>query len=307
MPCGKICVKPSAVNIIFVDSSIFCIFAVMKQQNDKETYVTVLSIAGSDSIGGAGIQADIKTCTALGVYAMTAITAITAQNTMGVNSYVAVDDDMLRGQLQAVIDDVRPDAVKIGMLPTVAAVKTVAEFIKKHKLDNVVLDPVCVATSGDALTAETVPGAMREYLFPLATLVTPNLSEAQLLSGMEITDPETFAAAAEAILSQGAHAVLMKGGHHYMANRDTATDVLFIAGAMDVPEYSAPFVNTANTHGTGCTYSSAIASFLGSGMPLCEAIGSAKAYVSEAIIAGADKLLGHGHGPLCHFYKVLEK
>lgn len=279
----------------------------MKQGNEGKRYVTVLSIAGSDSIGGAGIQADIKACTALGAYAMTAITAITAQNTKGVDSYVAVDDDMLRAQLQSVISDVRPDAIKIGMLPTVQSVKIVADFIKANALTNVVVDPVCVATSGDALTSDTVPAAIIEYLFPLATLVTPNLSEAQLLSGVTINDKASFEDAARKLLGYKAKAVLLKGGHHYTNDVSHATDVLFIGGVSDSYAFSSPFVDTPNTHGTGCTLSSAIAAGLGSGKELPEAVGYAKKYVYEAIKVGAAFEIGHGHGPMCHFYEKLHK
>lgn len=280
----------------------------MNVQNAIKRYATVLSIAGSDSIGGAGIQADIKTCTAMGAYAMTAITAITAQNTMGVNGYEPVSNDMLRGQLNAVIEDIRPDAVKIGMLPTVEAVQIVANFIADNKIENVVLDPVCVATSGDALTADSVPTAMINYLFPLATVVTPNLCEAQLLSAFKIIDEQSFEEAANIIINEhGAGAVLMKGGHSLSSSPNKAVDILFIKESHARHMYASPYFHTENTHGTGCTISSAIAVGLAKGKNLIDAVSDAKAYISQAIQAGAEYWCGHGHGALCHNFTMLKK
>ena len=276
------------------------------ETNQKQAYRTVLIIAGSDSIGGAGIQADIKTCTALRTYAMTAITAVTAQNTLGVRSYRAVDADLLRGQLQAVIEDVRPDAVKIGMLPTVESVRIVADCLRVNSLENIVVDPVCVATSGDALAADSVPAAIRDCLFPPATLVTPNVPEAELLSGVKIADEPSKRRAAEAMLDCGAAAVIIKGGHPVGDTRDMAVDTLYRNHPHEERVYRAPFVDTANTHGTGCTFSSAIAAGLAKGLTLDLAIQYAKNYLTEAIRAGADDSRWHGHGPMCHFYNVPE-
>lgn len=279
----------------------------MNTQNAKKKYATVLSIAGSDSIGGAGIQADIKTCTAMGAYAMTAITAITAQNTMGVRSYEAVSNDMLQGQLNAVIEDIRPDAVKIGMLPTIDAVKIVAKFLEANKIENVVLDPVCVATSGDALTAESVPASMIKYLFSLATVVTPNLCEAQLLSGVQITDRLSFEEAANRIINEhGAGAVLMKGGHSLSSAPNKAEDILFIRKSKAHHMYASQYFSTENTHGTGCTLSSAIAVGLAKGKSLVDAVADAKEYISQAIQVGAEYWCGHGHGALCHNFTMLK-
>lgn len=276
------------------------------ENNQKQAYPTVLIIAGSDSIGGAGIQADIKTCTALRVYAMTAITAVTAQNTTGVRSYRVVEADLLRGQLQAVIDDVRPDAVKIGMLPTVMSVDIVADFLRHNSLENIVVDPVCVATSGDALASDSVPGAIRSLLFPLATLITPNVPEAQLLSGVMISDEADRRRAAGAILDDGAGAVIVKGGHPVGDSIGMARDVLYRRYPEEERAFEVPFIDTANTHGTGCTFSSAIAAALAKGMNLETAIEYAKHYLTEAIRSGADDTRWHGHGPMCHFYNIPE-
>jgi hydroxymethylpyrimidine/phosphomethylpyrimidine kinase len=260
---------------------------------NRKTYSTVLSIAGSDSIGGAGIQADIKTCTALSVYAMTAITAVTAQNTLGVLTYEPVNQSLLQAQLNAVIADVRPDAVKIGMLPNVQTVNIVADFVAEHHLTNVVLDPVSVSTSGHALALADVPKAMAERLFPLATLVTPNIPEAKIfLDG----DTDGFAF----LKKYKTNAVLIKGGH---LDGDVCCDRLFVGGC--VHSYDHARVDTANTHGTGCSLSSAIASFLAMGHDLPEAVKRAGDFVAQAIAAGADYSFGHGHGPINHMFNII--
>lgn len=268
---------------------------------EKKKYATVLSIAGSDSIGGAGIQADIKTCTALGVYAMTAITAVTAQNTCGVNYYEPTSERLLRGQLEAILADVHPDAVKIGMLPNTEAVGIVADAIISHRLTNIVLDPVCVATSGDSLAADSVPGAIKRRLLGLSTLVTPNIPEAEILSGIKIEKPHDLHLAAQAILESGAKAVLIKGGH---LEGKHCIDHLYIRD-LDAPHlFDSERITTPNTHGTGCTLSSAIASYLAMGKSLEEAVTAAKKYISAAIRAGAAYEFGKGHGPVCHFHTL---
>ena len=267
-----------------------------------KSYRTVLIIAGSDSIGGAGIQADIKTCSCLGTYAMTAVTAITAQNTCGVSMYRAVDGVMLEAQLDAVVDDVRPDAVKIGMLPTLEAVEVTARFLRRHGLGNVVTDPVCVATSGDALADRSVPEALRELLFPLSAVVTPNIPEAELLTGMDV-DMEHPEAVMAALLACGAQSVLLKGGHAVGCGSAGATDFFMARDAGAYERLSAECVDTVNTHGTGCTLSSAIASFLALGRELSESVALAKDYLWHALRAGAGYEFGHGHGPVCHFYR----
>jgi hydroxymethylpyrimidine/phosphomethylpyrimidine kinase len=272
----------------------------MHKRDDQtlKTYPTVLSIAGSDPIGGAGVQADIKTCTALGVYAMTAITAVTAQNTLGVVGYDAVSKTMLQTQLDAVIADVTPDAVKIGMLPNVDAVLVVADFIKKNNLKNIVLDPVCVSTSGHALTQNTVPHAMAEYLFPIADVITPNIPEAETFSERKFdTDIKMFGC--ELAQKYNLKALLLKGGH---LDDDCCTDRLFMGDTVRTFEH--PRVNTQNTHGTGCSLSSAIASHLALGYDLPTSVSKATTWIANAIQAGAAYKFGHGHGPINHMFNI---
>ena len=261
-------------------------------------YARVLSIAGSDSGGGAGIQADLKTFSALGCYGMTAITAITAQNTQGVRAIHGVPPDMLRAQIDAVVEDIGVDAVKIGMLHSPEVVAVVADALRRHHLPHVVLDPVMVATSGDRLMAdETVQVLVRE-LFPLATVVTPNLDEAALLLGRPIPGIEALDGAARALLALGAPAVLLKGGH---LPGDTVMDVLALTDGTRL-RLQSPRIVTHNGHGTGCTLSSAIAAYLALGLPLPQAVEQARAYILGAIAAGANVHTGHGHGPLNHGY-----
>ncbi len=261
-------------------------------------YVRVLSIAGSDSGGGAGIQADLKTFAALGCYGMTAITAITAQNTQGVRAIHGIPPDMLRAQIDAVVEDIGVDAVKIGMLHSPEVVQVVADAIRRHRLPHVVLDPVMVATSGDRLTtSETVQMLVRE-LFPLAELVTPNLDEAALLLGRPLAGAHALDAAAQALLDLGAPAALLKGGH---LPGDDVVDVLAQAGGR-IHRLASQRIATHNGHGTGCTLSSAIAAHLALGLPLVQAVEAARAYILGAIAAGAAVRTGHGHGPLNHGY-----
>lgn len=266
-------------------------------------YPVVLSIAGSDSVGGAGIQADIKTCTALGAYAMTAITAITAQNTQGVRGYSAVTPQLLRDQLDAVLEDVSVDAVKIGMVPDRGCVEVIAQVINDYGLRNVVLDPVAVATSGDRLSDLEAPRAVAELLFPLADIVTPNIPEAMLY--LDLMEPRDAAELARGLASRyGMRAVLVKGGH-----ADGATvmrDVLLVRGERDLVSINSERVDTVNTHGTGCSLSSAIAAWLAKGDGLVEAVAKAKKFVTAAIYYGAEYKLGHGHGPINHIYNMLE-
>lgn len=261
-------------------------------------YARVLSIAGSDSGGGAGIQADLKTFSALGCYGMTAITALTAQNTQGVRAIHGVPPDMLRAQIDAVVEDIGVDAVKIGMLHSPEVVAVVADALRRHHLPHVVLDPVMVATSGDRLMAdETVQVLVRE-LFPLATVVTPNLDEAALLLGRPIPGIEALDDAARALLALGAPAVLLKGGH---LPGDEVVDVLALPDRT-LQHLRSPRIATHNGHGTGCTLSSAIAAYLALGQALPKAVALARAYILGAIQAGAAVRTGHGHGPLNHGY-----
>lgn len=259
----------------------------------------ILSIAGSDSGGGAGIQADLKAISAVGGYGCTAITAITAQNTLGVRGVYPVSAEALRQQLEAVGDDLAVAAVKIGMLPTAGQVDVVAQAIDRYGWDKVVLDPVMVATSGDVLVQSPVAKAMGERLFGRCTLLTPNMAEAAALTGLPVEDEAGMQAAAEVLLTRGTRAVLVKGGH---LSGESMTDWLYrteAGGAVARRVFTAAKVYTANLHGTGCTLSSAIATYLGLGHALEEAVEAGKAYISRAI--GAAWPLGHGHGPVHHF------
>ncbi len=259
-------------------------------------YPRLLTIAGSDSGGGAGIQADLKTFAALGCYGMTAITAITAQNTVGVRAIHGIPAEMLKAQIEAVVEDIGVDAVKIGMLHSPEIVQVVAWAIDHFKLPHVVLDPVMVATSGDTLVGqETVQVLVRE-LFPRATVVTPNLDEAALLLKRNINRVEELDAAAQDLLALGANAALLKGGH--LAGSEVV-DVLAQPGQPHTRLQSAR-IASRNVHGTGCTLSSAIAAHLALGYPLDAAVKLARAYILQAIAAGAAVHTGGGHGPLNH-------
>lgn len=267
----------------------------------KKRYARVLSIAGSDSGGGAGIQADLKTCAALGCYGMTAITAITVQNTLGVTGIHGIPLDTVRGQIDAVVQDIGVDAVKIGMLATPDVVSVVADAIRRHQIRNVVLDPVMVATSGDRLIVPETAQALVQELFPLATVITPNLDEAALLLGRSIDGIAALDEAVADLLAMGAPAVLLKGGH---LSGDLVMDVLGRQGqqASDYLRLQSQRIVTHNGHGTGCTLSSAIASFLAQGLALEAAVTEARRYILGAIEAGAEVYTGQGHGPLNHGY-----
>ncbi|MBB3176522.1 bifunctional hydroxymethylpyrimidine kinase/phosphomethylpyrimidine kinase [Variovorax sp. Sphag1AA] len=259
-------------------------------------YARVLSIAGSDSGGGAGIQADLKTFAALGCYGMTAITALTAQNTLGVSGIHGVPPEFLKAQIQSVVEDIGVDAVKLGMLHAPEVVEVVAWAIDHYKLPNVVLDPVMVATSGDRLiAAETVQVLVRE-LFPRAVVVTPNLDEAALLIGHAIDGVDALDDAASELLALGASAVLLKGGH---LPGDDVVDLLAQSNG-DRLQLASTRIVSRNLHGTGCTLSSAIASHLALGYDLAQAVERARNYVVAAMAAGADVKVGSGHGPLNH-------
>ena len=255
----------------------------------------MLSIAGSDPSGGAGIQADLKTAAALGVYGATVVTALTAQNTLGVTGVHAVPATFVREQYEAVVADLDVRAVKIGMLGSVDVVRAVAAMLREHPVPAVVLDPVMVATSGDRLVPEDAAAAIRELLVPLASLVTPNVPEAEVLTGLGIDSPDDLETAARALLALGPGAVLAKGGH--LAG-EVCVDVL-VSGA-GTRRLESPRVRTRNTHGTGCTLSSAVASYLVRGHDLPDAVTSAKDYLTRALVAGAGLELGHGSGPVEH-------
>jgi hydroxymethylpyrimidine/phosphomethylpyrimidine kinase len=260
---------------------------------------TVLTIAGSDSSAGAGIQADLKTFAALGVYGASAITAVTAQNTLGVTAVHEMPPDIVAAQIDAVVTDIRPDAVKTGMLAGASIVEVVASSVREHGLPNLVVDPVMVAKSGDSLLREDAVTALRDLLLPLCAVVTPNLPEAEVLSGRSIASDDDIRRAAEEIVGLGAGAVVVKGGHREGAE---AVDVLYDGTAFR--EYSAPRVDTTSTHGTGCTFASAIAAYLARGEPLPEAVGLAKEYLTEALRRAYP--VGGGHGPVHHFHRWWE-
>ena len=259
-------------------------------------YPRVLSIAGSDSGGGAGIQADLKTFSALGCYGMTAITAVTAQNTLGVTAIHGVPVDVLKAQICAVMDDIGVDALKIGMLHSPELVRVVAWAIDEYRIERVVLDPVMVATSGDRLIAQETVGVLVSELFHRVTLVTPNLDEAALLLGGAISSVDALDDAAARLLALGAHAVLLKGGH---LPGDEVVDVLAMRGEVHQRLQSSR-IASGNVHGTGCTLSSAIAAGLALGLNLPQAVAEARRYVLQAIAAGAQVRTGSGHGPLNH-------
>lgn len=262
-------------------------------------YPCILSIAGSDCSGGAGIQADLKAISALGGYAATAITAITVQNTTGVRAIHAVPPVYVRGQIEVVMEDIRPDAVKIGMINDVEIVKVIASCLRKYQPRFVVFDPVMVSTSGHKLIEDDAISALTRELMPLSSLITPNLSEAEVLMGHPINKVEEMKAAAPELLKFGCGAVLLKGGH---LEGGKMCDVLQIAGENEPYLFVSDKIESKNTHGTGCTLSSAIATFLALGYEMPQAVERAKAYVTGGINAGKDVHIGEGHGPLNHFY-----
>ncbi len=268
----------------------------MADDGFKFEYPRVLSIAGSDSGGGAGIQADLKTFAALGCYGMTAITAITAQNTCGVRAIHGVPAQMLRDQIDAVLEDIGADAVKIGMLHTSEIVRAVAEAIDRHALQNVVFDPVMVATSGALLIDNAAMEVLVRELFPRAAVITPNLDEAALLVGRPLRSAQDMEQAAQALLDQGARAVLLKGGH---LPGDTVIDLLVTASG-EKHWMQAARIHSPNTHGTGCTLSSAMAAHLALGASLLDAVQQARLYVREAMLSGAQVRTGKCGGPLNH-------
>ena len=262
---------------------------------------TALTIAGSDSSGGAGIQADIKTMTANGVYAMSAVTALTAQNTTGVESVMEAAPEFLRQQIRMVVTDIFPDAVKIGMVSSSALIQVIADCVKEFNLKNIVVDPVMVATSGAKLISDDAILTLKERLLPLATVITPNIPEAEVLCGTKIQSPDDMESAARIIYDQYGASVLLKGGHKL----NDANDYLF--GNLDGGErmgrwFNGKRIDNPNTHGTGCTLSSAIASNLAKGKSLVESVQSAKNYLTCALAAMLD--LGKGSGPMNHAFAI---
>ena len=260
---------------------------------------TALSIAGSDSSGGAGIQADIKTMTANGVYAMTAITALTAQNTTGVTGIMEVTPEFLAQQLDSIFTDIRPDAVKIGMVSSSALIQVIAEKLKEYKAENVVVDPVMVATSGSKLISDDAIETLKTCLMPLSSILTPNIPEAEVLAEMKVETEEEMILAAKKISETFHCAVLCKGGHQL----NDANDLLYRDG--EYKWFHGKRIQNPNTHGTGCTLSSAIASNLAKGYSMDESVKRAKDYISEALEAMLD--LGKGSGPMKHCFNITGK
>ena len=260
---------------------------------------TALTIAGSDCSGGAGIQADIKTMTMNGVYAMSAITALTAQNTTGVRKIQESTPEFLEQQIDAVFEDIFPDAVKIGMVSSSEIVCVIADRLKYHKAKNIVVDPVMVATSGSSLMKTDAVKTLIDVLLPIATLVTPNIPESEVLSGLSIENKEDMQTAAKTIGDKYSCAVLLKGGHSI----NDANDLLYANG--EFKWFYGKRIDNPNTHGTGCTLSSAIAANLAKGFNVSDSVRKAKEYISYALAAGLD--LGQGSGPLMHNFDLKEK
>ena len=260
----------------------------------------VLTIAGSDSGGGAGVQADLKTFAALGAYGMTAVTAITAQNTLGVTAVQDISLDVIEAQVDAVVDDIGVDAVKTGMLSSPEIVRLVARKANEHGFERLVVDPVMVAATGARLLRENAVEAVKQDLIPLATVVTPNTFEAEVLTGRAVTTETDMREAAREIHALGPRYVVVKGGH--LQGSDRSTDLLF--DGRSFIEYPATRIETTNTHGTGCTFASAIAAGLARGLGVADAVSEAKDYVTRAIATAFP--VGQGKGPLNHFHAVWE-
>ena len=265
-----------------------------------KTYPRVLTIAGSDSGGGAGIQADIKAISATGSYAESAITAITVQNTLGVQSVYPVPPQTIAAQIDSVLGDIGADAVKIGMLHSEEVVRCVKDALLRNSTRNIVLDPVMVSTSGHRLIEEAAVEVLSRELIPLADVITPNIPEAEILLGAVIRSQEDLPEAARK-LSRGRVSVLMKAGH---LTDSRLVDIFYNAREDRIVELPSPRIDTPNTHGTGCTLSSAFASFLARGLSLDEAARRAKDYIASAIESGAEYSIGHGHGPVDHFFAL---
>ena len=265
-------------------------------------YIPVMTIAGSDSGGGAGIQADMKTFSALGCFATSVITAVTAQNTLGVSAIEQLSPEIISSQISAVMDDIQPRYIKIGMVGDSTSIDVVATTLSGYALDGLVLDPVMVATSGDRLMREDAVSILKERLIPLSTLLTPNIPEAEVLSGQKITLPEDMPCVARRILEYGCKGVLIKGGHLEGVTKQDYLLYKDADGNLRERLFSFNTINTPNTHGTGCTLSSAITAFLAHGYELEQAVMCGREYLHQALISGQDVTLGRGHGPVNHFF-----
>ncbi len=264
-----------------------------------KSYFKALTIAGSDSGGGAGIQADLKTFSALGCFGMSVITALTAQNTRVVTGIFPAPAEFIGQQIDAVMEDIGTDAVKIGMLHSPDVIETVADRLSQWQCPNIVLDPVMVSKSGDKLLLGDAVHALKKNLIPMASIITPNLPEASVLLERSITDIKDMPQAAKDIADLGCANVLLKGGH---LNNESSSDILYQKDGERMTELPGIRINTPNSHGTGCTLSSAICAGLARGVELKTAVTNAKAYITEALKAGAEYSIGRGHGPVHHFY-----
>ncbi|MBQ2386957.1 MAG: bifunctional hydroxymethylpyrimidine kinase/phosphomethylpyrimidine kinase [Bacteroidales bacterium] len=269
----------------------------------KKSYFRVLTIAGSDSGGGAGIQADIKAISAMGCYASSAITAVTVQNTLGVQAVHPIPLDILEGQIDAILSDIGADAIKIGMLHSTKVVNLVAEMIEKYGIRNVVLDPVMVSTSGHKLIEDDAIESIKNRLIPLSRVITPNIPEAEILSGCKISSEQDFEQIAKKLSFNKSVSVLLKAGH---LDNDCLVDYFYNVEDNTITLLPSKRVQTKNTHGTGCTLSSAFASALARGEDLTTASKSAKKYIEQAIVSGAEYEIGHGHGPVNHGFNPLK-
>ena len=269
----------------------------------KKSYFRVLTIAGSDSGGGAGIQADIKAISAMGCYASSAITAVTVQNTLGVQAVHPIPLDILEGQIDAILSDIGADAIKIGMLHSTKVVNLVAEMIEKYGIRNVVLDPVMVSTSGHKLIEDDAIESIKNRLVPLSRVITPNIPEAEILSGCKISSDQDFEQIAKKLSCNKSVSVLLKAGH---LDNDCLVDYFYNIEDNTITLLPSKRVKTRNTHGTGCTLSSAFASALARGEDLTLAAKSAKKYIEQAIVSGAEYEIGHGHGPVNHGFNPLK-
>lgn len=269
----------------------------------KKSYFRVLTIAGSDSGGGAGIQADIKAISAMGCYASSAITAVTVQNTLGVQAVHPIPLDILEGQIDAILSDIGADAIKIGMLHSTKVVNLVAEMIEKYEIRNVVLDPVMVSTSGHKLIEDDAIESIKNRLIPLSRVITPNIPEAEILSGCKISSEQDFEQIAKKLSFNKSVSVLLKAGH---LDNDCLVDYFYNVEDNTITLLPSKRVKTKNTHGTGCTLSSAFASALARGEDLTLAAKSAKKYIEQAIVSGAEYEIGHGHGPVNHGFNPLK-
>ncbi|MEE0983633.1 MAG: bifunctional hydroxymethylpyrimidine kinase/phosphomethylpyrimidine kinase [Bacteroidales bacterium] len=269
----------------------------------KKSYFRVLTIAGSDSGGGAGIQADIKAISAMGCYASSAITAVTVQNTLGVQAVHPIPLDVLEGQIDAILSDIGADAIKIGMLHSTKVVNLVAEMIEKYGIRNVVLDPVMVSTSGHKLIEDDAIESIKNRLIPLSRVITPNIPEAEILSGCKISSEQDFEQIAKKLSFNKSVSVLLKAGH---LDNDCLVDYFYNVEDNTITLLPSKRVQTKNTHGTGCTLSSAFASALARGEDLTLAAKSAKKYIEQAIVSGAEYEIGHGHGPVNHGFNPLK-